>query len=219
MKTLFAGRKRVLICIFVLLSAADLVLTCWLLRPDSGGVYEANPLARRVVEGAGWLGLTGFKVLMVLFALSLIGIVARYRPWLARSVLQGGCALMGVLVLYSGVLVAGERPRRQEQEQAMSKLNSRGQQLDGEIARKRHFLERFAELGSAVSRRSMSLEDAIADLEQHAMTRDPTWQAMMQEAYPGMSRREVLEMRLLLEVEYARELPSLPGSAGVLQRS
>src|SRR5205085_2430927 len=54
--------------LFVVLSAADLGLTWWLLE-RSGGAYEANPLARWWLLRCGWLGLAALEAGQVMLVL------------------------------------------------------------------------------------------------------------------------------------------------------
>ena len=66
--------------LFVLLSGADLALTCHLLSRGGGDVYEANGLAAAVIERFGLPGLAAFKAAVVLLVLALVCLVSAYRP-------------------------------------------------------------------------------------------------------------------------------------------
>jgi hypothetical protein len=86
---------------FVLLSCADLALTCSLLHFSDGEVYEANGLAAEVLARYGQGGLAGFKALLVLTAGALVSVVAAYRPRAARRLAAFACVAVGGVVVYS----------------------------------------------------------------------------------------------------------------------
>ncbi|HYT90137.1 MAG TPA: DUF5658 family protein [Gemmataceae bacterium] len=104
--------------LFVLLNCADLALTCHLLRVGCGAIYEANWLAGAVLARYGLVGLAIFKALIVLFAATLVGIIAARRPRAARGLAVFGCLAVGIVVLYSlaiwGHLAAEIRSSRQQ---------------------------------------------------------------------------------------------------------
>src|SRR5262245_13138082 len=86
--------------LFVLLSLADLALTCWLLDRSGGAVYEANPVAGWWLARHGWAGLACFKALVVVVVLGLTLAIARSRPVAAGRVLGLGCAVSAFVVLH-----------------------------------------------------------------------------------------------------------------------
>jgi hypothetical protein len=92
--------------LFALLSLADLCLTWVLLRSGGGLIYESNPLANAFLMRFGWAGMILFKVADVLFVAWLALLLAIYRPEAGCRVLTVACSLVGVVVLYSGCLVA-----------------------------------------------------------------------------------------------------------------
>ena len=72
--------------LFCALSAADFLLTWWLLHRSNGRVYEANPVAAGLLVELGWAGLAAFKVVVVLLAVGSIAAIARAgRGWHAGS--------------------------------------------------------------------------------------------------------------------------------------
>ncbi|HYT94516.1 MAG TPA: DUF5658 family protein [Gemmataceae bacterium] len=102
---------RLLITLFVLLSAADLALTCYLLGQSNGQFYEANWLAGSVLTRFGFAGLAVFKVLMVVFVSTLVGIIAARRPSAARRVASFACLAVGIVVVYSVTLCSRMEPQ------------------------------------------------------------------------------------------------------------
>src|SRR5262245_50624935 len=86
---------------FVLLSCADLALTCSLLHFSDGEVYEANGLAAEVLARYGQGGLAGFKALLVLTVGARVSVVAAYRPRAARRLAVFACLTVGGVVVYS----------------------------------------------------------------------------------------------------------------------
>src|SRR5437588_12828510 len=62
--------------LFAVLSAADFVMTWWLLRHGDGVVYESNPVANWWLGRFGWTGLAGFKGAVALLALTLFSVIA-----------------------------------------------------------------------------------------------------------------------------------------------
>jgi hypothetical protein len=92
--------------LFVLLSGADLILTCLLLQHPGGSHYEANWLAGQILSNYDFVGLAAYKGLMVLVFGALVFVVARYRPAAARRLGSFACLAVGVVVLYSTVLLA-----------------------------------------------------------------------------------------------------------------
>jgi hypothetical protein len=90
----------------VLLSCADLALTCELLRDPAGGHYEANWLAHSILANFDFTGLAAFKGLTVLLVGLLVCLVARSRPTAARRLGAFACLAVGVVVLYSAALLA-----------------------------------------------------------------------------------------------------------------
>jgi hypothetical protein len=90
--------------LFVLLSLADLVLTCRLLGHSGGQVYEANPVAQWWLARLGAAGLVYFKGADVLLVLILAAFIARTRPRAAGRILTFGCVTLVLVVLYSAAL-------------------------------------------------------------------------------------------------------------------
>jgi DNA-directed RNA polymerase specialized sigma24 family protein len=95
------ARKQLL---FLIVSLADLALTCWLLRHSDGQIYEANPIARWWLVRFGAAGLACFKGAVVLLVLTLADFIARRRPRAAGRILVFGCVSTVLVVVYSAAL-------------------------------------------------------------------------------------------------------------------
>lgn len=99
--------RFVLVGSLVALQALDFVVTWQLL---SGGVrsdiYEANPLARFILNTLGWGGLALFKASVTALALGAVLYVARERPRTAQFLLMGLCLMVLVVVGQGGRLLA-----------------------------------------------------------------------------------------------------------------
>jgi hypothetical protein len=90
--------------LFVVLSCADLALTCSLVGRPDGGVYEANGLAASVLDRYGFAGLAVYKGLLVVLVAGIVCLVALYRPTAARRLTRFACAAVACVVLYSAAL-------------------------------------------------------------------------------------------------------------------
>jgi hypothetical protein len=89
------------------LQIADLICTYLLL--DGGNradVYEANPLARSILETTGWLGVIAFKLAFTGVAVTACLALTRRRPAVALRVLTVLCVMMLGVNAYSGTLLA-----------------------------------------------------------------------------------------------------------------
>ncbi len=121
----------VLLACFISLQAADFCLTWALLAGGvRGDVYEANPLANRILGRFGWVGLAGFKSACSLVALSAILIVWRARAVAGARLLALLCLVMGGVVGYSGALLAAPEPH---DDPALSALTSESRSLSDSL--------------------------------------------------------------------------------------
>jgi hypothetical protein len=93
---------------FILLQAVDFCFTQLLLDGARADVYEANPLAMRILHAHGWSGLALFKLLCTTVGLAAVGLLWRRRASTAHRVLLGMCLVMASVVVYSGTLLAGQ---------------------------------------------------------------------------------------------------------------
>jgi hypothetical protein len=155
-------RPRCLAVLFVLLSGADLALTCHLLQAGTGEVYEANWLAAEVLDHYGLVGLGLFKAGVVLLAGTLVYVVAAYRPALASRLLALACLAVGGVVLYSialrGYLACDPSRQNLEALERESRLLDKAQRARTKFA---WLLEQSVE---ALARGRCTLRDAVATL-------------------------------------------------------
>ena len=96
---------KVALLIFALLSLADLVQT-WLLISYSGGrIVESNPIAAAWLHRFGWKGLVLFKGAAFVLVAVAGTLVALHRPRLGRWVLGFCCLVVGLVAIYSYLLL------------------------------------------------------------------------------------------------------------------
>jgi hypothetical protein len=95
--------------VFLGLSLLDLALTRWLIQPGSAELREVNPIARWCLSSGGWAGLASFKLVTVALALGLFVLIARFRPGTGARVVNVSCLAVGLVVAYSGYLLASNR--------------------------------------------------------------------------------------------------------------
>jgi hypothetical protein len=99
--------------LYVLLSAADWVLTYALLRLHPGA-FESNPLAAACLERHGWGGLALYKAGGVLVFLGAVYLLARRRPAVAAGVVGVGCAVLLSVATYTHGLICDESRAQRE---------------------------------------------------------------------------------------------------------
>lgn len=89
--------------IFVLLSAADLFMTHFLLQQDLGNhrFVESNPMARYFLDHWGSKGMIYFKFGMIGVICVLTQIIARWRPRTARWLLFFAIVAVTYVLIYS----------------------------------------------------------------------------------------------------------------------
>ncbi|MFL5245375.1 MAG: DUF5658 family protein [Gemmataceae bacterium] len=129
------------ITLFVLLSMTDLYLTWRLLVDSRGKIYESNPVANWWLTSFGWSGLVCYKVFLVCFIVGIVLLISRFRPRSGGRFLAFACAVLTVVVLYSGSLAwahaKGTGPFEEERN-----IEARRQELerqDLEIRNRLHF--------------------------------------------------------------------------------
>jgi len=95
--------------LFAALSVADLILTFVLLSQSNGAVIEGNPVAHALLMHYGQVGIVVYKLADV----ALVGWLALFlglcRPEAARRLLSAGCAIVGLVTLYSSWLIMALR--------------------------------------------------------------------------------------------------------------
>jgi hypothetical protein len=93
------------LCLYLLLSLADLLLTRQLVGGSPTEVYESNPIANAWLHAYGWAGLAAYKALAVLVVIGLVTLIFLHRPKLSGRVLQFACMATGSVVVYSCLLL------------------------------------------------------------------------------------------------------------------
>lgn len=98
----------------IIVSTLDLVMT-WIIIAIHGGT-EANPVADLVLSTWGYWGLIIYKFALMTFVVVVCEIVARSRPWLARTLAYFGVAISAIpffvalYLLYFSKLFAAQAP-------------------------------------------------------------------------------------------------------------
>jgi hypothetical protein len=90
---------------FVLLSIADLI--CSWQSIIKGGMREANNYALRMLMKFGPNGFIYYKTLLVIIIITILWIVAQYRPRTAFTVMILANILMGALAIYHILIITG----------------------------------------------------------------------------------------------------------------
>ena len=88
----------------VFVSAMDLMLT-WGIVFELGGV-EANPLARAILDLAGFPGMIVFKFGVMVAVIGVCEFIARHAPSTARKLAFVAVAISGFPILWSTLLLA-----------------------------------------------------------------------------------------------------------------
>ena len=90
--------------VFVVINLMDIVMTILLL--NTGSFYESNPLANFFLERWGFVGMIGFKLVLIGFVLLISNVVAIWRFNTARNLLYFGSVTVGAVVTYSVYLMS-----------------------------------------------------------------------------------------------------------------
>jgi hypothetical protein len=193
--------KNRVVRLFLVLSAADMLLTLWLLSSKAGRVYESNPVANWWLEAFGWAGLAGFKAATMLLAGAAVAVLARRRPRAARGVLTFGCAALALVVGYSSALAAFVQPTPEDRRETAALE-------EGEVLKERardlhNHLVMQSRLCKQVLAGECTLDEAVARLEQSPVTRDPRWLRNWRRELPGRTVKEYVREAL---VRYIQEL-------------
>lgn len=96
---LYVGETR----LFLLVSLADLVITVFLLR--TGGIREANPLARMAIAACGTRGLVAFKFGLVAFVCVAAQAVGRRNYGYGEAVMKLAAVATGAVAVYGASLL------------------------------------------------------------------------------------------------------------------
>jgi hypothetical protein len=99
---------------FILVNALDLFMTFLLLYFSNRGmlrkaVVESNPVADFFIKRWGTSGLVFFKFGVIAFVVVLAQLVARQRPATAKRLLDLGALFVGIVVVYSLLIMLQNR--------------------------------------------------------------------------------------------------------------
>jgi hypothetical protein len=196
--------------LFVLLSVADLALTCWLLERSGGHVQEANPVAAWWLAQHSALGLACFKGAAVLVVLGLAALIARHRPRAAGHILTFGCTALALVVLYSVSLCPAATLSPEEREAIETWEASR--QLD-ETNRATHewrlrlnaFQALRVELCQGLLAGSLTLREAVDRLLASEKARERNWLSSLSRFYLEGSVAQRIAAYLLWHAVLAQE--------------
>jgi hypothetical protein len=196
--------------LFVLLSLADLALTCHLLAAGGGEVYEANWLAGWALDRHGLTGLAVLKGLLMLLPIALVGVVAAYRPRLAGWLATFGCVAVGLVVLYSAALwshltIHPWLPLQTDYATA----RQQGRELDRHMQRSVAFRVLLERWGGDLAADRCTLREAVAGLSASDLGGDPAFLRGFRQALHARSDAECLAA---LAVSSARTLLRADGS-------
>jgi hypothetical protein len=192
--------------LFAVLGLTDLVLTCYLLRTTSGWIYESNPVAQWWLVRWGWAGLVGFKLAVMLLAMTAVILIGRYRPRTAGHVLSFACAATVLVVGYSCTLVGTAR----SQGQALTRedelrIVTEAAQIDAEIHQLQAYLKLLDQLAEDLNAGRDSLEAAVTRLAATPRAQDPAWLKLLRRAHPAPSDRECLAASILYQARLLAE--------------
>lgn len=195
------------LCLFVLLSVADLSFTWYLLRHSDGAVYEGNPVARRFLLAYGWAGLAAFKAALVLLTAGLCLGIAHRRPRAAGHVLTFACATLAAVVFYSSFLAVWDRSRQKAEIAALMREQER---LDDTLRNGREYRALLQRLVEDLVVRRLALAEAASILRQSRTGSDEAWLNRLQGVYDCQSAQESLAANLLHHAVLSRkEVPSV----------
>jgi hypothetical protein len=187
--------------LFAAMNLSDLALT-WYLLDRNGGAYESNPVAAWWLAQFGWPGLTGFKLAVCAGTALAVILLARRNLLAAGGVLAFAfAALFGVLI-YSSLLV----PEVCAQSRSEELLSNHSEQLEGHRLRYWAYRALLNRLTGELMADRCSLETAVNVLSKDEHVHEPLWFESLSGRFPGNTTRELVAIRLMLEV---REIPNV----------
>ena len=89
------------VLLFLLVSWLDVLMTYWLLTHQTGIFIESNPAADLVRSQWGFAGMVAYKFLLVGIVVMNSFIIVRYRPEIARRLIQFATLVVNAVVIYS----------------------------------------------------------------------------------------------------------------------
>jgi hypothetical protein len=204
----FQHRKLLL---FVLLSLADLVITCSLIARGGGAIYETNPVANAWLDAYGWKGLALFKAGMVVVIVGIAVLVSVYRPQTSARLLGFACLTTFVVVVYSCYVAraagvySGEA--RADETQA---LKARLQRLEFDSAIRKAHWQRMMHLCGKLTSGERNLKQVVDELRRGPTGVADAWLALYRSRYPRLSDEQYLGIFL---VQQARIINGYRGPA------
>jgi Domain of unknown function (DUF5658) len=180
--------------LFLALSAADLLLTYFLLRHSSGEVYESNPVANWWLSAYGWAGLVVFKTAAVALAVGLLLVVAWRRPHLGRFLATFACLAVSLVVAYSASMAV--REYQESGSQAALALEDRDRQRQADecfafaLARDR--------LGKGLLDGSRFFPEVVEELARLDRAHNPLFLKMLAQNFPGRTLDQALAANILI---------------------
>ena len=101
-----ASRVQTFAACYIGMSLADLLMTYLLLR-TSPHFHESNPVARLIFERWNIMGMTFYKIAVVILVVALAEVIERSRPGWGRLILLGGCGATAFAFLRGLQLLLG----------------------------------------------------------------------------------------------------------------
>lgn len=153
--------RTCLVAGLVCLQTADLICTYLLLDGGQrGDVYEANPVARTILQTGGWMGVALFKLSLTAVAVLAALLVSRRRPAVAVRLLGLLCALMLGVNAYSATLLTspGDAPVTESQ------ASENSDRLDHQVASTHEFCRVRATVCDAVMTGECDVQQACSRL-------------------------------------------------------
>jgi hypothetical protein len=195
---------------FVLLSAADLALTCWLLERSGGHVYEANPVAGWWLARHGAVGLACFKAALMAVVLALAALIARHRPRAAGRILGFGCATLAAVVLYSATLcreaaLSPEQRAARADQELDKELDALNRDMVDKLNQRKDFLAWRKALCEEVIAGRCTFQDALNRLVAAEKARNRDFDLALLIFYPEGSPAERYAAYLLWQVVRTQE--------------
>jgi hypothetical protein len=205
--------------LFLVLSAADLCLTWYLLSNSGGTVGEANPLADWLLSRGGWAGLAVFKTVTVLLVVGASLGIERRRPAAGGFVLGLACGVLSLVVGWSVALSVSVATRSDGLlDSELSRLLLEEDKIDHRLDMGAEYRTILFRLVGEVGAGECRLPDAVAELARTQRAADPRWQATLQETFPMPTMHQSLAAHLSHHV-VAEVSPKHPDRvAGLVRR-
>ena len=187
--------RKLALMLFVLLNLGDLLLSCFLFSAHSEWARESNPVANWFLTHLGFVGLIGFKVVVVSFALFVLSCLHRSRPKVALATLWGGSAIVLAVVAYSLTLVRDLGQFSHE----VAHQHERRSILARRSLKTRYLQKVLSELTRETVHRGLSLNKAVTILEKRTR-QDKEWRKHLRTTFGPATSREHLAFVLCLHL-------------------